>query len=261
MRPTTFAFSCFLLMLISVIVPGPLAAQPAPLAETLLEIGLQSGTVEAPKTSRGPRVVFSTMISDDDAAWIRLFFGEVVLAGKPAAGDGSFLRLTSQLDGVQQTLDSEELESWSFSSAYFNGSKVLVEIVAFPGTGPNGVFIASAAIGSQFPRPLPDCGEDDPRAASADPRIGRLLPVGCTAFLIDEDDCANRFLTAGHCIGGSGVPVVQFNVPPSRTDGVIVHPPAEDQYPVDPGSLEATDVGIGRDFATFVVGLNSETGS
>ncbi|MEM6797641.1 MAG: trypsin-like peptidase domain-containing protein, partial [Acidobacteriota bacterium] len=185
----------------------------------------------------------------------------VMLAGSPAAGDGSYLRLTSRHDGAQQTLDSEELQTWFYSSAYFNGSKVLVELLAYPGTGPNRVEVASASVASQEADPRTTCGESDRRVPSTDPRVARLVPGACSAFLVDEGDCANRFLTAGHCVSEpSSWRIAQFNVPPSRPNGQLVHPLPKDQYPVDLSSIQAVDEGEGRDYGTFLVGVNSETG-
>ncbi|MEM8995392.1 MAG: trypsin-like peptidase domain-containing protein [Acidobacteriota bacterium] len=259
MRPLPLLLSSALLLVGPLMSPHESFAQAAPLEGQQMVLGIDSGDVEAPKTSRGPTVVFSADVAGIDAPWMRLHFDNVVLAGSPSAGDGSFLRLTSSEDGARQTLDVDDLQAWGFSSAYFNGSKVLLEIVAYPGTGPNRVSLSSATVGelSQTPRSI--CGEEDDRVPTEDPRIGRVLPAGCTAFIVDEGDCANRLLTAGHCLDGN-TRVVQFNVPPSKPSGALVHPGPEDQYPVDAASMEGIAQGAGRDFGTFVVGLNSETG-
>lgn len=54
------------------------------------------------------------------------------------------------------------------------------------------------------------CGPTDDRVASNNPRAGRIMPIGCTGWLID----GGAFLTAGHCIGAA-TQTVEFNVPAS----------------------------------------------
>ena len=97
----------------------------------------------------------------------------------------------------------------------------------------------------------------DDRLPSTDPRSGRLLPVGCTGWLIQ--DCAGCALTAGHCSGA--LSVLQFNVPPSLANGSIQNPPPSDQYPVDPASLQSNGgQGVGNDYAYFGTFANGTTG-
>src|SRR5262245_18403331 len=60
-------------------------------------------------------IVFATVISVPDVAWIRLYFRDTRL------GPGSFLRLTSLWDREVQELDAAGLAMWSDTSAYFNG--------------------------------------------------------------------------------------------------------------------------------------------
>jgi V8-like Glu-specific endopeptidase len=83
------------------------------------------------------------------------------------------------------------------------------------------------------------------------------MPVGCTAWLIDD---ANRcLLTAGHC-GTSAGSVVQFNVPTSQPDGTVVNPPPEDQYIVDLESVQSVNGGTGNDWKYFGCFPNTNTG-
>ncbi len=79
--------------------------------------------------------VFENLVRIEDAAWLRIYFGEVTLA------EGSYIRMTSLLDGEVQELDERELALWSNSSAYFNGNAVQVELIAGPGTNGNRVII------------------------------------------------------------------------------------------------------------------------
>ena len=73
-----------------------------------------------------------------------------------------------------------------------------VEVLAWPGTGPNHLAFGHIEVGL-LPGTYPSqCGPTDDRVLSADPRAARLLPVGCTGWIID--DCNHCMLTAGHCI-------------------------------------------------------------
>ena len=66
------------------------------------------------------------------------------------------------------------------------------------------------------------CGPEDNRVRSYDLRQGRLLPMGCTAWLISED----VFLTAAHC----GIPDEDWRLHFTfDAEGA----PEEDQYAVD----------------------------
>src|SRR5262249_48765657 len=101
------------------------------------------------------------------------------------------------------------------------------------------------------------CGALDDRVPSNDPRVARLLPAGCTAWMIH--DCARCLLSAGHCT--SPVDVLEFNVPFSTILGVLVHPGPPDQYRVDPLSQQGNGgQGVGDDWAYFGVFPNPVTG-
>src|SRR5690606_41991992 len=99
------------------------------------------------------------------------------------------------------------------------------------------------------------CGPTDDRLPSNDPRAARGVPVGCTVNMID--DFNHQFLTAGHCVSGGNLEVVQFNVPLSNGNGSINHPGPEDQYSVDPESMQFANGGIGNDWSYFGVFDNS----
>lgn len=83
------------------------------------------------------RVVFSTTVAAPGAAWIRLNFDQVLLAGDESAGDESFLVVTSMLDGAYQYLNARHVREWRNTSAYLNGDMARIELYAHPGTGPN----------------------------------------------------------------------------------------------------------------------------
>lgn len=186
------------------------------------------------------------------ASWIRLEFDHVELPSQ-----GARLRITSVLDGAQQELDARQCREWGWTSAYFNGEDVQVEIVAEPDSGRCRVVLAGITAGVP---PMPSftlCGPMDDRVPSTDPRMGRSMPVGCTAFMID--DCSHNFLTAGHCSGPT-LQLVEFNVPPSDANGAVTHPSPADQYAVDITSKQSSSGGLGDDWGYFGVFPNPLTG-
>jgi hypothetical protein len=92
------------------------------------------------------------------------------------------------------------MRQWENSSAYFNGDRVLVELLAYPGTGPNRVVVDLVVAGSpassgEGAAAASICGSDD-RVTSGDARAGRFRyrtvsgtqcfgEVWCSAFLPD----------------------------------------------------------------------------
>jgi len=204
-----------------------------------------------------PMVVAAFAVHVDGASSLRLYFDELALAGDPAAGLGSQVSISSLADGATQTLDARTVAQWRFSTAYFNGDTVLVELLAQPGTGRNRLRLSSVDAGAPPIIPKSQCGSTDDRVPSDDPRVGRLMPVGCTAWMID--DCQHCFLSAGHCVGS--IDLVEFNVPFSTLSGGLVHPGTEDQYVVDDSSIQSNGgLGIGNDYAYFGCFPNSQTG-
>ena len=106
---------------------------------------------------------------------------------------------------------------------------------------------------AEFP-PEAICGSVDDRAASDHPAVGRIMPIGCTGWIIE----GGRLLTAGHCIRAS-TQTVEFNVPASLTNGATVSPPVRDQYRVIASSIVDEYTGIGNDWAVFQVLPNTQT--
>ncbi|MFN7021033.1 MAG: DUF6923 family protein [Phycisphaerales bacterium] len=222
---------------------------------------LDSGWVAAPPGSRRPEVIAELLVHVPGAPWVRLEFadaGVTRLAGDPAADNAARLRITSLADGASQLLNAETLAQWGNTSAYFNGDAVLVELLAADGPGPSRVVVHSALAGPA--RPVTDrsiCQRIDDRTLSDDPRAGRLLSVGCTAWLIN--DLNSTFMSAGHC-SVAPTSVVQFNVPLSTSNGTSQHPPPEDQYAVDVSSSQGNSGGVGDDWRYFACFANSNTG-
>lgn len=209
-----------------------------------------TGWVANPGT--GPATIASFPVTVPGAAWMQLRFREIHLPE-----DGVALVITSVLDGSQQILSARHCREWQNHSAYFNGDDVQVEIVARPDSGPCRVILDAITAGvPPFPS-FTQCGLLDDRVLSNDPRQARALPIGCTVWLIH--DCRHNFLTAGHCSTAS-LQIVQFNVPLSDISGVIVSPPATEQYSVDPASKQSLNGGVGNDWGHFACFANPNTG-
>lgn len=202
------------------------------------------------------RVIHSEQVHNPYANWLRLHFDEVDLGGDELAGSGATLRITSYEDGDVQEFSASGIYQWGNSTAYFNGHTVQVEILAPPGIG--GRFhLSEIDVGLPHLDEPTICGTTDDRTFSSDPRVARLLPVGCTGWLIN--DCDHCMLTAGHCSGG--LSVAEFNVPKSNANGSLRHPAAIHQYAIDGSSLQTNGgQGVGNDWSYFGAFANSGSG-
>ena len=194
-------------------------------------------------------VAFAEHVQIAETLWVRIYFGEVHLA------QGSYVRITSLLDGEVQILDAGAMEMWGNASAYFNGNNVTVELVAGARTAGNLLEITQIGVQLQPDIAMGDpgqcgiCGADD-RASSHERWTARLLPAGCTASVYNEQSC---MVTAGHCVGGSMV--VQFNVPSSDPDCSLNNPPVADQFPA--ATIGAVNGGVGNDWGVLEAGTNN----
>src|SRR5688572_2248236 len=79
-------------------------------------------TSPSPKSS----LVVLTEVNESASTFLRLYFKGTQL------GDESYLILEGT-DGTRQELRKKDLENWSFSSAYFNGSIVKVSLFSAKG--------------------------------------------------------------------------------------------------------------------------------
>jgi hypothetical protein len=254
-RLSTMRNRSSLLVVALALVPSAVAQVFTPPSATVPH-GHDTGLARATGAGVQREVVHQFTVTQSGVDWMRLYFADVLLAGDVLAGNGAQLRLTSHQDAAEQLLDGLTLQQWQNSSAYFNGDTVEVEVLAFPGTGDSRVVMRGLEIGLPMPH-FSQCGPVDDRVLSTDPRSARLLPIGCTGWLIA--DCAGCFLTAGHCQGN--ITVVQFNVPLSSSTGSLVNPPPQHQYAVDPLSLQGNGgLGVGNDWAYFGTFANSTSG-
>ena len=227
-------------------------AQIAPISEYFVQAHAASGS-QINRTKK-PTTLYSHLVRIEGASSFQITFGRTSLP------DGTQLRMTSYQDGAVQHLNSATLKQWKNESAWFNGSTVLVELIAEPNTNVTYVTIDGAMMIEQIGDERSICGTTDDRELSYEDRDARAIPIGCTAWIIDDPN--HTFLTAGHCTsGGIGdVEVIEFNVPLSDSNGNIQHPGPEDQYASDPASLQSFYATIGDDWAYFGCFPNTETG-
>lgn len=175
---------------------------------------------------RNARVVWSTVIQSPQAAWSRIHFGGCILNA------GSYIRVSSLKDGQVHTLNAAQLLEWNHATAYFNGSDILVELIAGPQSHDNRLTVTQVEIEIPAAGPAGDpglCGicQSDNRVSSTQGGVGRTMPNGCTAAVYTPWGCT---VSAGHC-GGPNMQIVQFNVPPSNANCTIAMPPVDDQFP------------------------------
>ncbi len=242
-----------LLALAATALLGPFAA--AQEVNPMVPVDYYRDTGLVANTGSEREVVISFAVVFEGVSSLALHFDEVQLAGDIALGNESILRITSYGDGAVQTMNATHVEQWNNGSAYFNGNAVQVEVIAAPGTGNNRLVLESLELGVPAGIQETQCGPVDDRQPSSDPRVARLMPVGCTAWLIN--DCGKCFLSAGHCGAGQGSSL-QFNVPFSTAGGSLVFPSPDDQYAYDASSkqsMNSTD-----DWQYFGAFPNSNTG-
>lgn len=215
--------------------------------ETLYNKTLKSDGI----VSKSGIQVITEEVSEAGATWLRLFFKDVNL------GANGTITITSKLDGATQVLNATSIADWKNSSAYFNGGEVTVTLSVASNAKGIGFNIARLSVGEFDPMVKTQCGSNDDRVDAADDAIGRIVPIGCTGWIITN----GKLVTAGHCIG-SNADIIEFNVPKSNPDRTIVHPGPEDQYPIGnfvspyPSSpSRANDWGVFEGFANSQTGL------
>ncbi len=225
-------------------------AQTAPLSYRMESQALATGLHSSRPNDVATRVVYRTIIKVPGAPWLRLHFSDVEL------GANSYITVTSLFDQAQQDLDADALAQWQNTSAYFNGDALEITLHVAPGDQDVFVQMNEIMVGEQG-ESFTQCGPTDDRVPSSDARTGRLLSIGCTAWLIAD----GRFVSAGHCTASAGsTNTMQFNVPASLPSGTIQHPGPEDQYTVDDATIISVNGGVGNDWGVFGTFINTTTG-
>ncbi len=236
--------ACMAFMLL----PAISLAQTAPLKTEykVFNKEVKSSSIQA----KSSQEVITETVSEKGATWLRLFLKDVNL------GKNSSLTITSDLDGATQTLTAATIKDWKNTTAYFNGDKLTLKLTVAAGEKSIGFKINEVGIGLLDPTIKSQCGSVDDRVDSNDAAVGRIVPIGCTGWIITN----GRLVTAGHCVG-SRAQVIEFNVPKSNPDRTIVHPGPEDQYPIGnfvspyPGNASQAN-----DWGVFRASANSQTG-
>jgi hypothetical protein len=248
---TSFFFCAFLLFFLPLNSIAQTAEIPLHIETYEIKSKIYDGTVTEGGNSY---IAYTGLLSVSDSPWLRLIFEEANL------GRHSFIIITSMWDRKWQKLDAISIEQWQFSSAYFNGNQVKIELHVAPFDKNIFFSIKEVIVGDYIGNDNlieSQCGPTDDRVSSNQLAAGRLLNVGCTAWIIPN----GNFVSAGHCIDASDANVVEFQVPLSLPDGTMKHPGPEDQYSVNVSSKVFSFSGdIGDDWGTFEVFPNSVTG-
>ncbi len=229
---------------------GILLAQPAEIPYHVESYKMESGFYNGSNQSGNAIEVFSGIVRIDDYPWMGLHFSKADL------GRESYLIITSLKDGLWQKLDANSIEQWNYYSAFFNGNAVEIQLFVAPFDQNVFVIIDEITVGDWATGNLIEsiCGPTDDRIASDQPATGRLVSIGCTAWIIPN----GKIVSAGHCLDASTANILEFQVPPSLPSGTIQHPGPEDQYSVDVSTKIFT--GVGNDWGVFEVFPNSITG-
>lgn len=216
---------------------SPLAAQDPDRYAVEVPYPFQSGNFDNP--TDGVLLVSTEIVSQPGSPSLRVFFDEVDVP------QGGYVEVTGLLDGEVHRLTADELAKWDYSSAFFNGDQLQLDLYAGPlARASYSVSHVLAGVGGAETI----CFEDDDRVASTDNRATRMMnssgTSACSGWLAGPDDCA---FGAGHCFQ-SFSSSAQFNVPPSSAGGALQHPPVSDQFPIDQGSRIWNNGGLGDDW-------------
>ena len=229
-------------------------AQTADIPSHIETYEMNSGIFNGVEVQGGESyIAYTGLLIVSDSPWLRLLFEDANL------GKDSYIIITSLWDGKWQRLDATSLEQWQLSSAYFNGNQVEIELHIVPFDRNIFFSIKEVIVGDYVGDDNlieSQCGPTDDRISSNQLATGRLMNIGCTAWIIPN----GGFISAGHCLDGGGGTVVQFQVPPSLPNGTTQNPGPEDQYSVNFATKVFVNGGIGNDWGTFEVFSNSVTG-
>ncbi|ORZ33411.1 hypothetical protein BCR44DRAFT_1501302 [Catenaria anguillulae PL171] len=270
-------------------------------AQLGFSFGQENIDISAAPVPSNRRIVFTQEVdfgkvdpARKNVLWSRLVFDPTRTVLRPSTSTantwgenlpGDQLRITSLQDNSVQYLNDRTIKEWNHRSAFFNGGRVRVELLADRSItrGRPSVIVQSVIVNDEqgfstdpitLPPPNSLCNAADLRRPSRDPRSGRIFPVGCTGWTGLPNGCQ---LTAGHCFDGvnAAEQVLQANVPQSivitvngQRVGVPRHPPASQQWAIDTRSvqfalvspLDVADFKDAQDWATFGTYRNPNTG-
>ena len=222
-----------------------------------LQFGAYSLGATGKLTITGPTGDVQTFDQEQLAAWEGLtgiFNGSrLTVALAPGTGETASASIGKVIIGLPVTTgtDSAEAAAPQALQSLFGSSL--------------GQFIPPQPERKPFPNPAEEgttdagiesiCGTNDNRTSSSHKYSGRIMPIGCTGWIIE----GGSILTAGHCIG-SGTQTLEFNVPSSKSNGTTVSPSIQHQYKVKSDSIVDGYTGVGNDWATFKVLPNTQSG-
>lgn len=256
-----YIISITLLLLTSICLWAQNSDVPYHTSRYALDLGVHQGT---PLDSRrnntslqeNDYVLIEGIVNTEDAPWIRLHFDRVNL------GTNSYVVLTSLHDQAQQRLDAQSMRVWGNSSALFTGSVVSISLYIAAGDRNISLSVGELTIGEFIGEDKDlsrsQCGGQDNRVGTSSPRVGRIMPAGCTGWLTPN----RAYITAGHCdpLNTNARLVLEFNVPASFSDGTTRPAHPDDQYPIIGNSWRSENAGVGDDWAVFNCGRNPNTG-
>ena len=98
-------------------------AQTAELQYNVESFNMSSGLHNGVTNDGGDTfIAFNEIIRGSEAPWLRIYFKDANL------GKNSFIIMRSVWDSKEQKLDAISIEQWQYSSAYFNGFQVEIEL-------------------------------------------------------------------------------------------------------------------------------------
>nr|MBC8400153.1 trypsin-like serine protease [Candidatus Neomarinimicrobiota bacterium] len=234
-------------------------SQSSPLQYHYNALNVTTSTYNSvPSRTENFSMVYSTDIGEQDAPYLRLFFGESEL------GDSSYVKVRNLSDNTEQVFDSVKLSASRNSTLYFNTASLRFEL--YHNKFDDGVYatLDTLLVGELNEETLLGgggiCDEVDDRTRYNDPRIGRITGIGCSAWIVEND----ILITAGHCIDGHieqfENDIIEFNVPSSLEDGTPQHSILSDQYYTTDFYIFEHLGQYGNDWAVFMVQDNYSTG-
>ncbi len=143
-------------------------------------IPLQKSFSITPQHFQDTQIPFElNTVQNEGSEWIRLFFSKT----ESKISRGTRVKLVGA-DGAQQILSGEDLENWAYSSAYFNGDRVQIEVLP----AEEAKYITAENAGDRLvveqvqvddrSRVNSICNQVDQRVLSHSPRDARMFPTG-----------------------------------------------------------------------------------